>query len=164
VGRRSLSSGVRAIGHRTIQFDFKFEGVRYRPTLLRVPSESNLRRAREQLRAIKISIAERTFSFIDEFPDFRDLQKVPSVIGSHSCARLFDDFLAHCESRHAKNDLASVTLASYRRVLNGVWRPKIGAELVHRIRYSMCRRSIEPGAENDQKVKRAPIVGAMLLL
>jgi hypothetical protein len=112
VGRRSLSSGVRAMGHRRIQFDFKFEGVRYRPTLLRVPSESNLRRACDQLRAIKIRIAERTFSFIDEFPDFRDLRKVPSVISSHSCARFFDEFLTHCESRHAKNDLASVTLAS----------------------------------------------------
>ena len=41
------------------------------------------------------------------------------------------------ESRHAKNDLASVTLASYRGVLNGIWRPKVDEELVHRIRYSM---------------------------
>jgi hypothetical protein len=136
MGRRSSSGGVIAIGHRRIQFDFQFEGVRYRPTLLRVPSESNLRRAREQLRAIKTRIAERTFSFVDEFPDFRDLRNVPSVIASHSCARLFDEFIAHCESRHAKNDLASITLASYRRILNRIWRPKLGEELIHRIRYS----------------------------
>ena len=97
MGRRSLSSGVRAIGHRRIQCDFKFEGVRYRPTLLRVPSESNLRHARGQLRAIKMRIGEGTFSFIEEFPDFRDIQRVPIVIGSPSCARLFDEFLAHCE-------------------------------------------------------------------
>ena len=61
MGRRSLQSGVRAIGHRRIQFDFKFEGVRYRPNLLRFPSESNLRGACEQLRVIKTKIAEGTF-------------------------------------------------------------------------------------------------------
>jgi Arm DNA-binding domain len=41
-----------------------------------MPTEANLRRAREQLKAIKERIRPGTFSFIEEFPDFRDLHEV----------------------------------------------------------------------------------------
>ena len=44
-GRRSLTGGVRAKGSDRPQFDFEFAGVRYRPTLARIPTEANLRRA-----------------------------------------------------------------------------------------------------------------------
>lgn len=46
-----------------IQFTFKFEGARYRPTLPIAPSEANLRRVRQQLARIKQNIATGTFSF-----------------------------------------------------------------------------------------------------
>src|ERR1700736_963101 len=32
--------------------------------------------------------------------------------------------------------MAAVTVTSYRRVLNTVWRPEIGKQLFHRVRYS----------------------------
>jgi integrase len=52
------------------------EGVRYRPTIRRPPSEANLRRARERLESIKHQIAVGTFSFADEFPDYRYLRRI----------------------------------------------------------------------------------------
>jgi hypothetical protein len=52
VGRRSITGGVRPKGSDRIQFDFEFNGVRYRPTLPRIPTEANLRRARKQLEDI----------------------------------------------------------------------------------------------------------------
>ena len=76
MGRRSISGRVRAKGRDRIQFDFEFEGVRYRPTLARIPTEANLRRARKQLEDIKTRIAHGTFNFSEEFPDFRDLKEV----------------------------------------------------------------------------------------
>jgi integrase len=36
----------------------------------------------------------------------------------------------------AKDDIAAVTVMSYRRVLNNIWRPQIGRQLFRRGRYS----------------------------
>jgi integrase len=136
VGRRSITGGVTAKGQRRIQFEFKFEGARYRPTLQRTPSEGNLRRAREQLARIKERISAGTFAFAEEFPDFRNLKDLPHEGAPRTCTQVFDAFLAHCGSRVAKNDMANVTLACYRRILNGVWRTKIGAIRFLDVRYS----------------------------
>ncbi len=136
MGRKSKTGGVTVAGRERIQFDFKFGGVRYRPTLLRTPTESNLRRAREHLVGIKERIAAGTFSFAEEFPDFLHLKKVPDYGCPRTCAHVFDAFLAHCEARVAKVDMATVTLASYRKVLNGIWRPRIGTLRFLNIRYS----------------------------
>jgi integrase len=135
MGRKSKTGGAMA-GRERIQFDFKFGGVRYRPTLLRTPTETNLRRAREYLVGIKERIATDTFSFAEEYPDFLHLNKVPDEGCPRTCTHVFDVFLAHCESRVAKNDMATVTLASYRKILNSIWRPQIGATRFLSIRYS----------------------------
>jgi hypothetical protein len=74
--RKSMTGGVTIKGRNRIQLDFKFDGVRYRPTLLKTPTEANLRRAREHLVAIKQRIAAGMFQFEEEFPDFRHLRKV----------------------------------------------------------------------------------------
>jgi hypothetical protein len=42
MGKKSKTGGVAVAGRERIQFDFKFGGVRYRPTLLRTPTETNL--------------------------------------------------------------------------------------------------------------------------
>lgn len=99
---------------------------RYRPTIRRPPSEANLRRARERLYAIRQQIEVGTFSFADEFPDYRFLRRVSGSARVRSCNDVFDDFLAHCEVRFAKDDLAAATLMSYRRLLNRTWRPALG--------------------------------------
>ncbi len=55
-------SGVVAASCGRIQFDFQLDGVRYRPTIKRPPSEANLRRARERLQVIKRQIEDGMFS------------------------------------------------------------------------------------------------------
>jgi hypothetical protein len=117
---------VAAAGRYRIRFDFTFEGHRYRPSVLRVPTETNLRRTREQLACIKQRIAAGTFSFADDFPDFRDLSTVPGFGSPRTCGPVFDAFPAHCVSHMVKDDMAPITVSSYRRVLNAFWRPKIG--------------------------------------
>src|SRR5690606_19915928 len=71
MGRKSASGGVQAKGRDRIEFTFKYEGKRYRPTIRRTPTTANLRRARIQLEAIKLRIEAGTFSFVEEFPDYR---------------------------------------------------------------------------------------------
>ena len=136
MSRTSSTGGIIPAGAARIRFDFRYEGVRYRPTLLRTPSESNLRWARQHLDGIKRRIANGTFSFAEEFPDFRHLRKVPDQGSPKTCAQVFDAFLAHCASRVTMHDMASITLASYRRVLDGFWRPRIGAHRFLDVRYS----------------------------
>jgi hypothetical protein len=76
VGRPSSTGGVSARGSNGVQYDFMLEGVRYRPMLKQTTTEANLRCAREHLNAIKERIRLGTFSFAEEFPDFRDLHKL----------------------------------------------------------------------------------------
>ena len=79
MGKRLRTGGAFGVGRCRIRFDFIFDGRRYRPSVLIAPTEANLRRARERLGHIKERIAAGTFSFVDEFPNFRDLDCVPSI-------------------------------------------------------------------------------------
>jgi hypothetical protein len=106
MGRKSRTGGVTGAGRERIQFDFKFGRMRYRPTILRTPTATNLRRAREYLVGIRERIAAGTFSFAEEFPDFLHLNKVPDEGCPRTCAHVFDAFLGHCEARVVKDDMA----------------------------------------------------------
>src|SRR5258708_21583747 len=77
MGRRSVSGGVTPKGKDRIEFVFTYDGVRYRPTIKRIPSEANLRRARLQLVGIRERIKNGTFSFAEEFPDYRYMERLP---------------------------------------------------------------------------------------
>lgn len=136
MGTTWFTGGVIAASRGRIRFDFMFEGRRYRPSIRRPPSEANLRRARERLCDIKCQIEQGTFSFAEEFPDYRLLRRVAGALQIRSCSELFDEILAHCEARLARGDLAAATLGAYRRVLNGAWRPTLGRKPFRQVRYS----------------------------
>jgi integrase len=118
------------------------DGIRYRPTIRRPPSESNLRRARERLALIKRQIEVGTFSFSEEFPDYRYLHQIVGSARVRSCDHVFDEFLAHCEARVAHNDMAHVTWRSYQRILNKIWRPALGKLIFSQVRYSHLLRVV----------------------
>jgi len=140
MGRKSVTGGVRAKGKDRIEFTFTYGGKRYRPTLRRTATEASLRRARVQLQAIKLRIEAGTFSFKDEFPDYRFEGRLPETRNAKtarlSCNQVIDAYLAHCEMRVAMNDMAFSTFDGYRRILNAIWRPQIGGEAFEDIRYS----------------------------
>ena len=140
MGRRSLTGGVRRAGSDRVQLTFKVEGVRYRPTLPWVPTEAGLRRARQHLMCIKARIAAGTFSFAEEFPDYRHLKNVPRAGSPRTCDEVFDEYLAHCAARVARLDMAPVTLSSYRKILDSIWRPELGALRLLDVRYSSLVR------------------------
>ncbi len=136
MGSRWFTGGVAAAPRGRIQFDFRLDGVRYRPSIKRPPSEANLRRARERLEVIKRQIVAGTFSFADEFPDYRFLRRVTGTSKVRLCNEVFDEYLAHCEARLKRGDLAAATLRGYRKVLDGVWRPQIGELIFYKVSYS----------------------------
>jgi integrase len=137
MGSTWFTGEVAAAPDGRIQFDFTFEGVRYRPSIQRPPSEANLRRAHQRLNDIRRQIEVGAFSLAEEFPDDRLLRRVGGTFKVCSCNEVFDEFLAHCETRLARHDLAASTVSAYRQVLNGVWRAALGRQLFHQIRY--CR-------------------------
>ena len=136
MGSRWFTGGVAAASRGRIQFDFRVDGIRYRPSIKRPPSEANLRRARERLEAIKRQIGDGTFCFEDEFPDYRYRGRLTGESKFRLCNDVFDEYLAHCEARLKRGDLAAATLEGYRKVLDGVWRPKIGELVFYKVGYS----------------------------
>jgi len=140
MGSKWFTGGVVAAPHGRIQFDFILDGIRYRPSIKRPPSEANLRRARERLEVIKHQIHLGTFSFADEFPDYRFLPRLSGAANVRLCNDVFDDFLAHCEARLKRNDLAAATVQSYRKILDDIWRPRIGCLVFDQVRYSRLLR------------------------
>jgi integrase len=140
MGRFSFTGGASGRGRTRIQYDFMLNGVRYRPSLNEIPTEANLRRAREKLKGIKERIRLGTFSFIEEFPDFRDLHQVFDHSPYRTCNQVFDEYLNYCESRLAKHDLSFATVVGYRKALNSVWRPELGSLPFLQVRYSTLVR------------------------
>lgn len=69
--RKHCNGGITHRGSHSIQYDFMFHGIRYRPSLKRTSTEANLRRAREHLVAIKERVAAGSFQFDEEFPALR---------------------------------------------------------------------------------------------
>jgi integrase len=143
MGRRSTTSGIAAVRGERIRFDFRFQGKRYRPSILKPPTEANLRRARERLIWMKRRIADGTFCFEEEFPDFRDRHRVLSGISARTCNQVFEAYLTHCEARVKLNDLAHSTLAGYRKILEAIWKPAIGSLQWLSVRHSMLLNVID---------------------
>ena len=140
MGRRSMTGGVVGKGGQRIQYEFRLNGTRYRPSIKAIPTEANLRRAREHLKFIQQRIRLGSFSFVEEFPDFRDPNKVFHSSPYRTCNQVFDEYLAHCESPRAKNDLSFATLTGYRKALDSVWRPELGTLPFLKVRYSMLSK------------------------
>ena len=155
MGKKSLLSGVQAKGTDRIQFDFEVEGTRYRPTLKRVPSEANLRRACKQLIEIKKRIEKGTFKFEEEFPDYRFKHALPAAPidgkADEICNEVFDKFLAHCEHRVSMDDMALSTLNGYRDILDRVFRPEIGPEKFEGVVYSRLAEIVADGIRGVKK-------------
>jgi len=141
MSRRGPSAGgVRAKPNNRIQFDFMLDGVRYRPTIRRAPTTQNLLAARERLAGIRQRIRAGIFFFDQEFPGYRFLGRVIDPSQVRTCNQVFDQFIAHCESRFRRDDLAWATVSGYRRVLNALWRPRIGALPFLRVDYVALAR------------------------
>jgi len=136
MGSKWFTGGVVAAPRGRIQFDFIFNSIRYRPSIKRPPSEANLRRARERLESIKQQICLGTFSFEEEFPDYRLLRRLGGTSSARLCGDVFDAYLAHCEARLRRNDMAAATVRSYRKILDGIWRPHLGEQVFSHVRYS----------------------------
>jgi integrase len=56
---------------------------------------------------------------------------------------VFDDFMAHCESRMSKNDLSFATFESYRKILTSSWRPAIGNEVFEDVKYPRLAKIVD---------------------
>ncbi len=169
MGRRSLTGGVRPKGTERIELEFTFQGKRYRPTLPRKPTPSNLRRAYVQLATIDRAIAEDSFDFDLHFPRYRLNSRKPQKPGdpvshggredggsrsqasSKMCNNVFDAFLAHSEARVRLNDLAYSTYVGYQQIFTSVWRPRIGDDPFLGVTYSRLQSVL-----SDYATKRQP--------
>lgn len=129
MGRRSTSGGVRQKGDR-IEFDIRWQGKRYRPTIDQPPTEVNLRAARKRHEAITRRIRNGTFNFAEEFPDYKHIGEVVPA-SSVTFDTVADQFLVSI-----KSEVEHATYESYRKILKAFWRPRLGSKAIDEIRYS----------------------------
>ncbi|HEY0941890.1 MAG TPA: DUF3596 domain-containing protein [Steroidobacter sp.] len=139
MGKRTISGGVVPAGNR-IRFDLRIDGKRFRPTVRWFPNEINLKRAGGLMLIYKAQIAAGTFSFANSFPEYRCRKRLGLAPQTLTCSEVFDRFLAHCEARVSRDDLAPSTAASYRQILNHTWRPTIGHLPFLGVRYSTLEK------------------------
>jgi integrase len=85
---------------------------------------------------IKRQINQGTFCFEEEFPDYKLLRRLNGASKVRLCNEVFDEYLAHCDARLKRGDLAAATVSAYRKILSGVWRPQIGELIFYTVRYS----------------------------
>lgn len=158
MGKKASLPGIRARGIDRIEFDFEFEGARYRPTLLRTPSEANLRRAYKQLLDIKRRIDLGLFKFEEEFPDYRFKAAMPAenkgdeaTKAPETCDEVFNKFIAFCEVRVSKEDMAPSTLEGYRDILDRIFRREIGPEPFEDVVYSRLAAIVSDATKHVKK-------------
>jgi integrase len=118
--------GVVPAGPGRTQFNFVIDGVRFRPTLPWAPNRINLERAGKLLLRIRAQIEAGTFCFSETFPDYRRLNRIPAGVRAKTRGEVFDDFLRHEAARVTRGDLAPVSLASHRQIIDHTWRPQLG--------------------------------------
>lgn len=126
---RKRPRGVTPKGDR-IQLCFAFRGKRFRPTLDLPPTQSNLQHARRRLDEIRRMIGAGTFSFRDEFPDYRWVEKVAPTAARPTFNQIADRYLVSI------NELEYATRVSYEKILKQFWRPRIGDRLIDEVRYA----------------------------
>jgi integrase len=124
---------------RKIRFDLHVGGTRFRPSLPWTPTEANLARARLRIQQIKARIAAGTFSFAEDFPDYRG-ERGQRPACALTCAEVFEAFLTHSQARVAREDLSPSTLASYRQILSYTWGPTLGPLPFLSVRHSTLAR------------------------
>jgi len=112
-----------------IQLDFSYRGKRRRPTIDLPPTQANLKHARRQIEAIKGRIRNGTFSFAEEFPEYRFIGDVAAAKLQPTFDQVADQFLVSI------GDLEFATQESYRKILSSFWRSKIGSRAIADIRY-----------------------------
>jgi hypothetical protein len=105
----------------------------------------------------KKRIERGEFNFADEFPDYRFRTALPTAnyveapIKPETCNQVADKFIAYCELRVWKDDMALSTLEDYKEVLDRVVRPEIGSELFTGVIYSRLAAIV---AANTKDVKK----------
>lgn len=112
MGRKSKTGGVAPKGEK-IEVTFYYRGKRVRPRLDQPPTQTNLNNAKRRLVAIKQEIANGSFNFAEEFPDYRYLESV-NADGQRSVDEVCAAFIT---SLRARDELAYATVESYRKIL-----------------------------------------------
>lgn len=138
MGRKSKTGGVTAKGDR-IQFDFAYRGARRRPTIEQQPTQTNLRAAAKRMQAILQGIRDGTFSFADEFPEYRFLDDVAEASAQRTVDQVCEAFVA---SLRARGELAYATVESYRKILKHHIQDDHGAKPFAAVTFSLLEEAV----------------------
>jgi integrase len=101
--------GVRTTGAKSIQIDFRYQGIRCRERLRLAPTPANLKYAARLKAAIEHEIAIGTFEYARHFPD----SKRARILGRSEGAAVRTTLMAYCQS--LAKSVEPETLRDYER-------------------------------------------------
>lgn len=149
MGGERQFEGVRAASASTIEIDFYYAGARRRERIKLKPSAANLKRAALHRAAILDAIANGTFDYATTFPDSR----AAAQFSAHQMAarQTLGDYLdAWIDSKGPT--IKASTAEGYRKIINGVLRPKIGAISLAEFRRGDARQMCEGIAATNKRI------------
>lgn len=130
-GRRT---GVRAASKSSIEISFMYEGQQCRERVPLIPSPANIKRAEQHKASIELAIYNGTFDYAATFPQSKRAARVGYRTGQIPLSNYLDNWLTKKEAH-----LKASTLDGYRKIINGVLKPKLGATPLVLLTRKMCK-------------------------
>lgn len=119
-------AAVRPASNSTIEIDFYYAGVRYRPRLKLPPTRANLRYAENLLGRIRVEIAQKTFDYTRHFPESRRARSQQKALRTKK--RALANVAAELDTwlKGKEPELAHSTWDEYERVIRLQLKPAFG--------------------------------------
>lgn len=129
-------SGVRAASKSSIEISFMYQGQQCRERWPAIPSPANLKRAEQHKAAIELAIYNGTFDYAVTFPHSKRAASIGYRTGQIPLSNYLDAWLTKKEAH-----LKASTLDGYRKIINGVLKPKLGSTPLVLLTRKMCREA-----------------------
>ncbi|RON17900.1 site-specific integrase [Pseudomonas brassicacearum] len=147
-------SGVRAASKSSIEITFMLEGVQCRERLPIEPSPANLKRAEQHKAAIELAIYNGTFDYLATFPKSKRANRLGYQTGQVPLSKYLASWLEKKEK-----GLKASTIDGYRKIIDGVLVPKLGAHPLVLLSRKMIKEAM---ASMDASNKRLSNVQSCL--
>ena len=131
---------------------------------LRASKQEQWLQVPDHLRPKVTGVEFGTFCFAEEFPDYRYLRRLTGTSKVRLGSEVFDEYLADCEARLRRGDMAAATVRSYRQILDGVWRPRIGDLVFSHVSYSRLVPLQTPGSGAKGLITMSSALSDVLLI
>lgn len=111
----------------TIRIRFQFQGREYREPLKLLATPANLKYAERLRGEILNAIACGTFSYVDYFPESKHANQQAQPVAKTTVGDMLDAFMKAARLAVERGAMSPSTLHGYRKIVDGILKPKWGS-------------------------------------